>query len=81
MQPCPRVRNRRYFVSPDYTKPNSHFPNPITPYTAHHLAPPNLSNTSRIEQLLRDGKLYLSMNDAVAWPWRTISTSLSSATT
>ena len=27
---------------------------------------PDLSNTPRVEQLLRDGKLYLSMNDAVA---------------
>ena len=27
---------------------------------------PDLSNTPRMEQLLRDGKLYLSMNDAVA---------------
>ncbi len=28
--------------------------------------PPKLANTARIDQLLRDGKLYLSMNDAVA---------------
>jgi outer membrane protein TolC len=31
-----------------------------------HLPPADLLNTPRIEQLLRDGKLYLSMNDAVA---------------
>ena len=33
---------------------------------ARHLPPADLLNTPRIEQLLRDGKLYLSMNDAVA---------------
>ncbi len=50
----------------DYSKPNSHFPNPLAPYMVRHLPPADLLNTPRIEQLLRDGKLYLSMNDAVA---------------
>ena len=44
----------------------SHFPNPIAPYTPRHVAPPNLANTARIDQLMHDGKLYLSMNDAIA---------------
>src|SRR5271166_3426101 len=50
----------------NYSKPVSHFPNPIGPYTARHLAAPNLANTARIDALMRDGKLYLSLNDAVA---------------
>jgi outer membrane protein len=50
----------------DYAKPVSHFPNPIGPYTARHLPPPNLSNTARIDQLMHEGKLYLSLNDAIA---------------
>ena len=50
----------------DYAKPRSHFPNPIAPYTSQHVSPPNLSNTPRIEQLLQDGKLMISMDDAVA---------------
>src|SRR5579862_7713982 len=50
----------------NYAQPVSHFPNPVGPYTARHVAPPNLSNTARIDQLMRDGKLYLSLNDAVA---------------
>src|ERR1700683_4260861 len=50
----------------NYAKPVSHFPNPVGPYTARHLAPPNLANTSRIDQLMHDGKLYLSLNDAIA---------------
>ena len=50
----------------NYTKPVSHFPNPIGLYTPRHVAEPNLSNTARIDQLMHDGKLYLSLNDAIA---------------
>jgi outer membrane protein len=50
----------------NYAQPVSHFPNPIGPYTPRHLAAPNLSNTARIDQLMHDGKLYLSLNDAIA---------------
>src|ERR1035441_3271974 len=50
----------------EYSNPQSHFPNPLGPYTPRHVAPPNLANTPRIDQLLHDGKLYISMNDAVA---------------
>jgi outer membrane protein len=50
----------------NYSKPVSHFPNPIGPYTARHLAAPNLANTARIDGMMRDGKLYLSLNDAIA---------------
>ncbi|MFY9646706.1 MAG: TolC family protein [Terriglobales bacterium] len=50
----------------EYAKPRSHFPDPIAPYTPRHVAPPNLANTPRIDQLMHDGKLYISMNDAVA---------------
>src|ERR1700676_342100 len=50
----------------EYSKPRSAFPNLLAPYTARHVAPPNVANTPRIDQLLHDGKLYISMNDAVA---------------
>ena len=50
----------------EYAKPQSHFPNPLGPYTPRYIAPPNLANTPRIDQLMHDGKLYISMNDAVA---------------
>src|ERR1700730_12540556 len=50
----------------EYANPKPILPNPISPYTARHLPPPNLSNTPRIEDLMHDGKLYISMNDAVA---------------
>jgi len=50
----------------NYSQPVSHFPNPIGPYTPRHLAAPNLANTARIDGLMHDGKLYLSLNDAIA---------------
>lgn len=50
----------------DYSKPRSQFPNPLAPYSPETVPPPNLSNTSRIDQLMRNGKIMLSINDAVA---------------
>ena len=53
-------------VLQDYSKPYTHRPNPIAPYESHHVDPPNLSNSPRIESLIKDGKLQLSMDDAIA---------------
>ena len=58
--------NQHRFVLPDYSKPKRAFPNVIAPYSSRVVPPPDLSNTPRIEQLMRDGKIYLSMDDAVA---------------
>ena len=41
----PRGRNRSQFVVSDYSRPQSHFPNPIAPYRPQSLPAPNLSNT------------------------------------
>src|SRR6202162_5346129 len=50
----------------NYSTPVSHFPNPVGPYKPVHLAAPDLANTGRIDSLMRDGKIYLSLNDAIA---------------
>ncbi len=50
----------------NYTQPVSHFPNPIGPYTPRHVSEPNIANSSRVDSLMREGKLYLSLNDAIA---------------
>src|SRR4051794_12458080 len=50
----------------DYTKPRSHFPNLIAPYSPRNVDAPNLSNTSRIDQVMQNGKLMLSLDDAIA---------------
>lgn len=49
----------------DYTQPKSHFRNPLAPYTATNVPLPKLTNSERLATLLRDGKIYLSLSDAV----------------
>ncbi|HLW87587.1 MAG TPA: TolC family protein [Terriglobales bacterium] len=63
---APQPAPAQAFVVKDYSKPQSHFPNPIAPYRSRSVAPPNLSNTPRIDQLMQDGKLMISIDDAVA---------------
>jgi outer membrane protein len=50
----------------DYSKPQSAFPHLLQPYTAQELPQVNLANSPRIDSLLHDGKIYLSIDDAVA---------------
>ena len=50
----------------DYSKSVSQFPNVVGPYQPRHVAEPNLANSARIDQLIKDGKLYLSLDDAIA---------------
>src|SRR5579872_7174742 len=50
----------------DYSKPQSHFPNPVAPYEPREVPAANVSNSQRISALIRDGKLMLSLNDAIA---------------
>ena len=42
------------------------------PYKAREVAPINVSNTNRIEQLLRAGNLYLSLQDTIALDQSTV---------
>jgi outer membrane protein len=64
--PTPQPSSAKPLPVLNYAKPVSHFPNPIGPYTPRHLAAPNLANTARIDSLMHDGKLYLSLDDAIA---------------
>jgi outer membrane protein len=50
----------------DYSKPRSAFPHFLQPYQSQEVAQPNLANAPRIDSLMRDGKVYLSIDDAVA---------------
>jgi outer membrane protein TolC len=65
--PAPKPTEPLYLrnTSVDYTKPKSHFWNPLAPYTATNVPEARLGNTTRLAQLLRDGKIYLSLSDAV----------------
>jgi outer membrane protein len=50
----------------DYSAGRKWFPTVATPYTPMHGAEPSLSNSPRIDQLLQNGKLMLSLQDAVS---------------
>jgi len=50
----------------NYANPTPQFPNPLAPYVARQVPPPSFGNTVRIEDVLKDGKLRLSLSDAVA---------------
>jgi outer membrane protein len=62
----PSAPQAHAFVVKDYSKPRAPFPNIIAPYSTRTVDPPNLTNTARIDQLMHDGKIMLSMDDAVA---------------
>jgi outer membrane protein TolC len=50
----------------DYTHAPKAFPNLLAPYTSQDVAPGVLTNSPRLEQLIHDGKLNLSLQDAIA---------------
>ena len=70
MTPMPQApapqHNAHLYSDQDYSKPSAPFPNVIAPYRSRSVPAPNLSNSARTDQLFRDGKMYLSINDAVA---------------
>ena len=63
--PAP-TRNLGLGTSKNYSKPNSWFPNLIAPYTPIKVSKPELTNSPRINQLIQEGKLMLSLEDAVS---------------
>ncbi len=50
----------------DYSRAPSAFPDFVNPYRTQVVAPGVLTNSPRLEQLIRDGKLPLSLQDAIA---------------
>ncbi len=50
----------------DYSAPRAAFPHVLEPYMARELAQPTFANSARIDALLHDGKIYLSIDDAIA---------------
>lgn len=65
--PQPKLTEPLYMrsTSRDYAQPKSHLWNPIAPYTATDVPAPRLGNTPNLDALLKDGKIYLSLSDAV----------------
>lgn len=49
----------------DYTHAHGWIPNPLKIYSSTSVPPARLGNTPRLDQLMQDGKIYLSLSDAV----------------
>jgi outer membrane protein TolC len=50
----------------DYSRPVALLPNPFARYMPRDVPPPSFTNAPKIEQLIQNGKLLLSLNDAIA---------------
>jgi outer membrane protein TolC len=50
----------------DYSVPQRPFPKFLKPYSPRDLAQPSFGNSPRVDALMRDGKIYLSIDDAIA---------------
>ena len=50
----------------DYSVPRSGFPNLLQPYSPQQVPETNLANSPRIDALMHDGKIQLSIDDAIA---------------
>ncbi len=61
-----QARNLKALSGPNYSKGPSPFPNVFAPYTPIHVSPPALTNSPRLDQLIQDGKLMLSLDDAIS---------------
>jgi outer membrane protein len=50
----------------DYSRSTPLLPNPFARYIPRDVPPPSFTNSPRIEQLIQNGKIMLSLNDAIA---------------
>jgi outer membrane protein len=65
--PEPKATEPLYLrdTATDYTHLHGILPNPLKLFTPTDVPLPRLGNTPRLDSLLRDGKIYLSLSDAV----------------
>jgi outer membrane protein len=49
----------------DFSKPRGYFPNPAAPYEPTTVQQPSFLNSQHLDDLIKDGKIYLSLGDAV----------------
>ncbi len=66
-EPAPNATLPLYMRPPgrDFQDTPSHFPNPIAPYLGTSIDTPSVFNSPRLTDLLKSGKIYLSLSDAV----------------
>jgi outer membrane protein len=60
------ARDFKANVGPDYSNGRAVFPNIFAPYAPQNIPEPMLTNSTRLDQLIQDGKLMLSLDDAIS---------------
>jgi outer membrane protein len=60
------ARDLKASVGPDYSYGRAAFPNIFAPYAPQNIPQPMLTNSARLDQLIQDGKLMLSLDDAIS---------------
>ncbi len=63
-QPSSQFKSANPALAPDYER-SSWFPDILNPYTARMVPEPNMTNSQLLTSLLQDGKLELSVQDAI----------------
>ncbi len=63
--PVPTRLGREFPGNRDYSKPNPPFPKVWEPYISVKVPPPRVTNSPKLGDLIKDGKLYLSLSDAI----------------
>jgi outer membrane protein len=63
---APEVKKLPEPTHVDYSKPTPLLPNPFARYIPQDVPPPAFTNAPKIEQLVQNGKLMLSLNDAIS---------------
>jgi len=58
--------NAHPYSEQDYTRGKRQWPNPFDIYVPRSVPAVDVHNSPRVERIMRDGKMYLSLNDAVA---------------
>ena len=49
----------------DFSKPRGYWPNPLGPYTPTTVPPQSFANSLQLDDLVKNGKIYLGLGDAV----------------
>jgi len=63
---APQVKDLPPPTHVDYSRPAPLLPNPFARYIPRDVPPPAFTNAPKIEQLIQNGKLMLSLNDAIS---------------
>lgn len=64
-QPASQLRSVNPVFVPNYSRSAGSFPDVFSPYTAHMVPEPKMTNSQLLHTLLQNGKLKLSLQDAI----------------